>query len=74
VWSPFSNLWLYGQTTLVPNAIRAKVTVCLGRIGASGTKHVLGELKVAKVTSDKLGFGLTDQDLVSMITINPGMC
>jgi cytosine/adenosine deaminase-related metal-dependent hydrolase len=73
VWSPFSNLWLYGQTTLVPNAIAQKVTVCLGSDwGPSGTKHVLGELKVAKVTSDKLGFGLTDQDLVSMITINPG--
>jgi 5-methylthioadenosine/S-adenosylhomocysteine deaminase len=73
VWSPFSNLWLYGQTTLVPSAVSQGVTVCLGSDwGPSGTKHVLGELKVAKVTSDALGFGFTDQDLVSMITINPG--
>jgi 5-methylthioadenosine/S-adenosylhomocysteine deaminase len=73
VWSPFSNLWLYGQTTLVPRAIAQGVTVCLGSDwGPSGTKNVLGELKVAKVASDALGYGLTDQDLVSMLTINPG--
>jgi hypothetical protein len=33
---------------------------------------VLGEVKVAKLVSQKQGFGLTDRDLVAMITSNPG--
>src|SRR5918996_1251160 len=41
VWSPFSNLWLYGTTTQVPAARDQGVSVCLGSDwGPSGTKHV----------------------------------
>jgi cytosine/adenosine deaminase-related metal-dependent hydrolase len=73
VWSPFSNLWLYGQTTDVPSAIQQGVSVCLGSDwGPSGTKHVLGELKVARIVSDARGFGFSDQALVQMVTTNPG--
>ncbi|PJI90958.1 amidohydrolase family protein [Luteimicrobium subarcticum] len=72
-WSPFSNLWLYGQTTDVPALRAAGVTVCLGADWApSGTKHVLGELKVARIVADHLGWHLTDEDLVRMVTANPG--
>jgi 5-methylthioadenosine/S-adenosylhomocysteine deaminase len=38
----------------------------------SGTKHVLGEVKVAKLASAKLGYGLKDKDFVAMVTTNPG--
>jgi len=73
VWSPFSNLWLYGTTTNIPAARQRNVSICLGSDwGPSGTKHVLGELKVAKIVSQKLNFNLTDQDLVAMVTSNPG--
>jgi 5-methylthioadenosine/S-adenosylhomocysteine deaminase len=73
VWSPFSNLWLYGMTTNIPAARARGVSICLGSDwGPSGTKHVLGEVKVAKVVSQKKGFGLSDQDLVAMMTSNPG--
>jgi 5-methylthioadenosine/S-adenosylhomocysteine deaminase len=73
VWSPFSNLWLYGKTTNIPAARARGVSICLGSDwGPSGTKHVLGEVKVAKLVSAKLGFGLSDQDLVAMLTSNPG--
>jgi 5-methylthioadenosine/S-adenosylhomocysteine deaminase len=73
VWSPFSNLWLYGATTDIPAAQKQGVLVCLGSDwGPSGTKHVLGELKVARLASDKLGMGLKDEDLVAMVTSNPG--
>jgi cytosine/adenosine deaminase-related metal-dependent hydrolase len=73
VWSPFSNLWLYGKTTDIVSARRQGVTVCLGSDwGPSGTKHVLGELKVARLASDKLGMGLKDDELVAMVTSNPG--
>jgi hypothetical protein len=69
VWSPFSNLWLYGTTTNLPAARHRDVSLCLGSDwGPSGTKHVLAELKVAKIVSDDLGFGLSDRELVAMIT------
>jgi cytosine/adenosine deaminase-related metal-dependent hydrolase len=72
-WSPFSNLWLYGKTTNVPAAQKQGISICLGSDwGPSGTKHVLGEVKVAKLVSQQQGFGLTDRDLVAMITSNPG--
>lgn len=73
VWSPFSNLWLYGSTTDIPAAKKRGVRVCLGSDwGPSGTKHVLGEVKVAKLASTKLGYGLSDFELVKMVTANPG--
>lgn len=73
VWSPFSNLWLYGSTTEVPAAIEAGLTLCLGSDwGPSGTRSVLGELKVARLVSDAHGWGLSDSDLVRMVTTNPG--
>jgi hypothetical protein len=72
-WSPFSNLWLYGRTTDVPAAQREQITVCLGSDWApSGTKHVLGEVKVARLVSDHLGWGLSDEQLVAMMTSSPG--
>jgi cytosine/adenosine deaminase-related metal-dependent hydrolase len=73
VWSPFSNLWLYGTTTNIPAVKNRDVTICLGSDwGPSGTKHVLGEVKVARLVSEKQNFGLKDQDLVAMMTSNPG--
>jgi len=73
VWSPFSNLWLYGSTTDVPAVVEAGLTVCLGSDwGPSGTRSVLGELKVARLVSDDRGWGLSDSDLVRMVTTNPG--
>lgn len=73
VWSPFSNLWLYGTTTNLPAAMSRGVSICLGSDwGPSGTKHVLGELKVAKIVSQKQKFGLADSDLVAMVTSNAG--
>lgn len=73
VWSPFSNLWLYGQTTDIQAARAQDIHVCIGSDwGPSGTKNVQGEIKVAKLVSQKQGFSLTDQELVAMITTNPG--
>lgn len=73
VWSPFSNYWLYGQTTDIPAARRHDVTVCLGTDwGPSGTKNLLGELKVARLVSDAQHWGLTDFELVEMVTAAPG--
>jgi 5-methylthioadenosine/S-adenosylhomocysteine deaminase len=73
VWSPFSNLWLYGVTADVPAARAAGLTVCLGTDwGPSGTHNLLGELKVARLHSDASQWGLSDADLVQMVTCLPG--
>ena len=75
VWSPFSNLWLYGsdQTTDVPAALKHGITVCLGTDwGPSGTKNLLGELKAAQLCAQQLNWNLTEFDLVKMVTSSPG--
>lgn len=73
VWSPFSNLWLYSQTTDVPAARTHDIAVCLGTDwGPSGTKNLLGELKVARLWADEQQWDLGDFDLVQMVTASPG--
>ncbi|BBP98888.1 hypothetical protein BSFA1_40170 [Burkholderia sp. SFA1] len=73
VWSPFSNLWLYGGTTDVPAALARHIRVCVGSDwGPSGTRNVLGEIKVAALVSKSRGWKLTPFDLVRMITCHPG--
>lgn len=72
VWSPLSNLLLYGGTTDVARAIKEGMPVSLGSDWApSGSKNLLMELKVAKAWSDAQGIGLTDFDVVSMATRIP---
>jgi 5-methylthioadenosine/S-adenosylhomocysteine deaminase len=73
VWSPLSNLVLYAQTTLVDDVRARGVRVCLGSDwGPSGTKNLLGEMKVARIASDHFGYAVTDNDIVEMVTSNPG--
>jgi cytosine/adenosine deaminase-related metal-dependent hydrolase len=73
IWSPLSNLLLYGKTTDVPTAVKNGVNVSLGTDWApSGSANLLGELKVADRVNQKLwGSFLSDQQLVNMVTINP---
>ena len=73
VWSPLSNLVLYAQTTLVDDVRARGVRVCLGSDwGPSGTKNLLGEMKVARIAADQFGYTLTDAEIVEMVTSNPG--
>jgi 5-methylthioadenosine/S-adenosylhomocysteine deaminase len=72
-WSPFSNLWLYGQTTDVRAARKHGISICLGSDWApSGTKHVLGEVKVARLVADEQDWSMTDEEIVEMVTSAPG--
>ena len=73
VWSPFSNLWLYGGTTDVWEAHKEGVRVCLGADWSpSGSKNVLGELKVADIVNrDHDGAKFTPEQLCQMVTSNP---
>ena len=74
VWSPFSNLWLYGATADVGAAKAAGVRLCLGSDWApSGTRNVLWELKVADLWNQAQPAPVfTDQELVDLVTANPG--
>ncbi|MFH8789262.1 amidohydrolase family protein [Streptomyces roseoverticillatus] len=74
VWSPFSNYWLYHDTTDVAEADKKGLRIALGSDWSpSGTKHVLGELKVADaVNRHELDGHFSDRDLCDMVTANPG--
>jgi imidazolonepropionase-like amidohydrolase len=73
IWSPFSNLWLYRDTTDVLAARAAGLTVCLGADWSpSGSKSLLGELKVADLWSrTHLDGQLGAEDLCRMVTSDP---
>jgi cytosine/adenosine deaminase-related metal-dependent hydrolase len=73
VWSPFSNLWLYRATTDVLAARAAGVRICLGADWSpSGSKNLLGELKVADMWNrTQLGGALKAQEICEMATCNP---
>jgi cytosine/adenosine deaminase-related metal-dependent hydrolase len=70
VWSPRSNLQLYGKTTDIKAALDAKVKVALAPDWTlSGSASLLGELRVAaRVSRDQLGGALGARQLVDMVT------
>jgi 5-methylthioadenosine/S-adenosylhomocysteine deaminase len=68
VWSPTSNLLLYGQTANVKSAKRHGVRIGLGADWSpSGSKNLLHELKIARIVA-KHDDVFSDQELVSMVT------
>ena len=73
VWSPMSNLLLYGDTTDVVAADSAGVTISLAPDwGPSGSKNNLHELKVADLwNKDVLDNHFSDYELAEMVTSNP---
>jgi 5-methylthioadenosine/S-adenosylhomocysteine deaminase len=73
VWSPFSNLWLYRATTAVVAARDRGMRVCLGSDWSpSGSKNLLGELKVADMwNGTHLGGEFSAEELCAMATRNP---
>lgn len=69
VWSPLSNLLLYGDTAKIDQARARGIRVALGSDWSpTGSKNVLGELKAARAASDELKMGLSDRELVEMVT------
>jgi cytosine/adenosine deaminase-related metal-dependent hydrolase len=70
VWSPFSNLLLYGGTARVEAARAAGVTIGLGSDWSpTGSKNLLGELKVAWLYNQHVLGGLFKaRELVAMAT------
>ncbi len=72
IWSPRSNLRLYGDTAVVPVASRLGVEVALGTDWApSGSMTMLRELRCAASFNTTYWNGaLTDQQLFAMATSN----
>ena len=73
VWSPASNLILYGATTDIPTALADGIPVSLAPDWTpTGSSTLLGEMKFARSYSCKNWNGLlTTQDLVKMSTSIP---
>src|SRR5512134_2508690 len=70
VWSPLSNLLLYGATADIRAAVNAGVRIGIGSDWSpSGSKNLLGELKVAWLVAQQIG-GLAKHDIIAMATRN----
>jgi 5-methylthioadenosine/S-adenosylhomocysteine deaminase len=69
VWSPLSNLLLYGQTINLAAVKASGVRIALGSDWSpSGSKNLLGELKVARLVSEAQGGIFGDRELLAMAT------
>ena len=73
VWSPRSNLEMYGATADIGAALDAGVEIALAPDWAvTGSSNMLNELKVAALwNSERLGGRITDKQLVDMATSIP---
>jgi cytosine/adenosine deaminase-related metal-dependent hydrolase len=70
VWSPLSNLLLYGRTALVYQALQAGVVVSLGTDWSpSGSRNLLDELKIADITLRDPRLLGADRDLMPSLSV-----
>ena len=73
IWSPQSNLVLYGKTTNIKLALQQGVLVSLGvDWNPSGSDNIFDELRVAaQVNDSQFDNAIADSDWIKMITVNP---
>ncbi len=71
IWSPLSNLLLYGQTARIAEAKAKGILIGLGSDwSVTGSKNLLGELKVAYLVSQELDKLFSPREIVAMATSN----
>jgi len=71
VWSPLSNMLLYGGTAPVADVLASGVRMGIGSDWSpSGSKSLLGELKVAHLYSANHGGLLSDLQILELATVN----
>jgi 5-methylthioadenosine/S-adenosylhomocysteine deaminase len=71
VWSPLSNLLLYGKTAFVYHALQAGVVVSLGTDWTpSGSRTLLDELKIADITMREPRLLGNDRDLIPSLSLS----
>ncbi|MGH2631475.1 MAG: amidohydrolase family protein [Actinomycetota bacterium] len=69
VWSPQSNLRLYGETTSIADALDLEIPVALGADWLpSGSRSLLDEMRVARHEAASQGSPIADRQLVRMVT------
>lgn len=75
IWSPRSNIELYGQTADIVSALEADVLIALAPDWAiTGSSNMLDELHYAAEWNNiHMGGRFSDQQLVEMVTKNPAM-
>ena len=72
VWSPLSNLLLYGKTTDIGQALAEGLRISLGSDWSpSGSKNLLMEMKVARLHCQSAGIPISDYQITEMVTTNP---
>jgi cytosine/adenosine deaminase-related metal-dependent hydrolase len=74
VWSPTSNLLLYGETTDIAAALKHGATIALGTDWSpTGTRNLLWELKVVAELNRRADPPLfaSDREIVELVTTNP---
>jgi 5-methylthioadenosine/S-adenosylhomocysteine deaminase len=72
VWSPFSNMLLYGETVDIGELAESNVSFSIGSDWApTGSKNLLQELKVARFENARQGNRLSLRDLVDAVTTGP---
>lgn len=71
VWSPYSNLLLYGKTLNLAALKDSKILFSIGcDWSPSGSKNLLQEIKIAKQCSIDQGNIFSNEELVRAVTIN----
>jgi 5-methylthioadenosine/S-adenosylhomocysteine deaminase len=75
VWSPVSNLLLYGDTLDSERLLQSGINVALGSDWSpSGSKHVWDEAKFARHFHDAIGSTVSDADIFRMVTSSAARC
>lgn len=72
VWSPLSNLLLYGATTDIREALAQGLRISLGSDWSpSGSKNLLMEMKAARLHCQGEGIPVSNYQLIQMVTTTP---
>jgi len=71
IWSPLSNLLLYGKTADIASAVANNLLIGIGSDWSpSGSKNLFGELKVARLVTKEMNIMQEDSDILALATIN----
>jgi len=75
IWSPVSNLLLYGNTLEMEKLVNGGINVALGSDWSpSGSKHVWDEAKNAKFFFEAIGSIVSDVQVFQMLTTGAASC
>jgi 5-methylthioadenosine/S-adenosylhomocysteine deaminase len=75
IWSPVSNLLLYGDTLDVEALIAQGINVAIGSDWSpSGSKHLWEEAKFVRFYFEAIGSLVSDEQVFQMVTTNAARC